>query len=144
MGAVFVPKSNDGHGIIHTLWLYHAEELITDTAQSDGFKVLFHYCCRSERHKKMLSGGMSPHRDGNIIGSTYALHRFQSCRICLYTAFRVRFYWTYNADRSNGLPELHTTQTQASELRRGVAPTVTEGPLASLYKLIPRGHQTGN
>ena len=44
----------------------------------------------------------------------------------------------HSADSSNELPDLHTTQTRASEVHASV---VTEWPLVCLHKLILRGHK---
>ena len=44
----------------------------------------------------------------------------------------------HSADRSNELPDLHTTQTRESEVYASV---VTEWPPACLHNLPPKGHQ---
>ena len=47
----------------------------------------------------------------------------------------------HSTDRSNELPDLHTTQTWASEVLASVG---TEWLLACLHKLLPKGHLRGN
>ena len=50
----------------------------------------------------------------------------------------------HSAVSSTEFPDLHTTQTLASEVGEVHASVVTEWPPACLHKLLPRGHQTAN
>ena len=57
--------------------------------------------------------------------------------ICM-TTIMCSFHGT---DSSNELPDLHATQTPASEVH---AEVVTERPPVCLHKLLPREHQRDN